>query len=198
MWPTRTPSTSVMAFHGPDREAADREARDRAGGALVIRRRRGGDDRAEARQLRLARVDGGPVAWTGLGAVTARLRRARRLARLAPLLAQALEAALEDVADERAVLDARRRRDEAEVGVAGREPGQRVHLDDVELALRREAQVDARDVAAVERREGLAAHALDGLELGGRQVRGALVADVLLPLLLDLEVVDGPLVAPCP
>ena len=60
------------------------------------------------------------------------------------------------------------------------------------LALRGHAQVDARDVAAVERREGLAADALDRLQLGRRQLRRALVGDVLLPLLLDLEVVDRP------
>ena len=82
-------------------------------------------------------------------------------------------------------------RDEAEVGVARREAGQRVDLDDVDVALRRHAQVDARDVAAVERGERLAAHALDRLQLRGRELRRALVGDVLLPLLLDLEVVDG-------
>src|SRR5262249_52957481 len=82
---------------------------------------------------------------------------------LAPLLAQPLQPALEDLADQLLVLDAGRLRDQAQVRISRRQPWQRVHLDDVDLTLRRHAQVDARDVAAVERRERLAADALDRL-----------------------------------
>src|SRR5438477_12009790 len=100
--------------------------------------------------------------------------------RLAPLLAQPLQPAFEDLADQVAVLDPRRLRDQAQVRITGGEAGQRVDLDDVDVALGGHAQVDARDVAAAERGEGLAAHALDRFELRGRHLRRALVADVLL------------------
>src|SRR5260370_1327688 len=73
--------------------------------------------------------------------------------------------AARDVADERAVVHARPVRDEAEIAVVGREARERVPLDHVPLARRCEAQVDARDVAAAERREGRAARALHRAQL---------------------------------
>src|SRR5579863_5461746 len=65
-----------------------------------------------------------------------------------------LDGPAQDLADERAVLDARSVGDEAKVAVVGRQPRQRVHLDDIDLPVRCEPQIDARDVPAPERHEG--------------------------------------------
>src|ERR1019366_1170922 len=73
-------------------------------------------------------------------------------------------------------------------------PGQRIHLADANAPVGQEAQIDPGDVAASERHERALAGALDRAKLVFREPRRALVADVLLPVLLALVVVDRPLV----
>ena len=157
--PTRTPATSVIALAAPDREAPDgepqvAEARSHSGwgvDGVVAGGRRGPAASsvagAVAGAVAVGRRRRCRCRWPlplPLRPAAAGLRSRLRLAprclasalRLAALLAQPLEAAFEDLADQRAVLDAGRLRDQAEVRVARRQPGQRVHLDDVDVALR--------------------------------------------------------------
>ena len=72
-------------------------------------------------------------------------------------------------------------------------PGRGLHLDDPHAAVGGQLQIDARDVATAERHEGRAAHALDGALFVFGELRGALVANVVLPVLFALVVVDGAL-----
>ncbi len=80
-----------------------------------------------------------------------------------------------------------------EVGVVRRQARQRVDLDDVDLALRRSC-ADRRAPRRGSRARGRsrARRARRACSSDGVSMRRAVVVDVLLPLLLDVEVVDRP------
>src|SRR5467141_545161 len=212
--PTSTPSTSVMAFHFPGLKRPSGIPSSRA-------RTRCSTPVLYPDSLRNAIVDALQSRETrrtptrSLSGLCQRLRRGRRRYRRRaipveglreiqgprpgpplplPLLVAA-DRSGEDLRDQRVVLDARRLGDEHQVAPSGSEAGERVALEEVDLALLVNAEVDARHVAAAERDEALPRGALQALELRRLEPGGHVVPDLRRPVLLELERVHRAILA---
>jgi hypothetical protein len=97
----------------------------------------------------------------------------------------------EDLADEPPVVEAGRLGDEDQVGPAGRQAGERVALDEEDAPLGVHAEVEPGHVPAAQGGEALAGGPLQPVQLPGAEPGRHLVADLLAPVLLHLEGVDG-------
>src|SRR6266446_1985881 len=181
-WPTRTPSTSVMAFHFPGLKRPSgmpsSRARWRCSTTVlypdfcrnaisllferlddVLRRQRWRNGR------RAVPVDRPPsLGGPGLGPALA-----------LPLLVPA-DRSGEDLRDQRVVLDARRLRDQHQVAPTRSQSGERIALEEVDLPLSVHAEVDPGHVPAAEGDEALAGRALQPLDLRRLQPGGHVVA----------------------